>query len=302
MIIRILKSLFGTRETSQGQNDSYEKPLNVSPANTIYKSNLGADNKNILMRAVTEGRVLLLKNNDEYYTAVPIALDGDMVSFIHEETHKKFEININNVKIEQESYCLVTKEECDQNLSAIKSRTSDSILEIEYWNDEFISVYDEELVFVNMSNTHINMEDPETHKSLSVRIPFLRSIIFEGQTQRELLEKVNQPLSKYDGYRYYDAAIDAIKGRKPIEVAKCKDLQDIQSLLLKVIEDKTISPNIHASAYRILGELSECQKGIDIALDFYEKAINANPKIGVKRKISQLKILLNSRETKDGKC
>ena len=172
MIIRILKSLFGTRETSQGQNDSYEKPLNVSPANTIYKSNLGADNKNILMRAVTEGRVLLLKNNDEYYTAVPIALDGDMVSFIHEETHKKFEININNVKIEQESYCLVTKEECDQNLSAIKSRTSDSILEIEYWNDEFISVYDEELVFVNMSNTHINMEDPETHKSLSSKYYF----------------------------------------------------------------------------------------------------------------------------------
>ena len=85
------------------------------------------------------------------------------------------------------------------------------------------------------------------------------------------MEKVNQPLSKYDGYRYYDAAIDAIKGRKPIEVAKCKDLQDIQSLLLKVIEDKTISPNIHASAYRILGELSECQKGIDIALDFSEK-------------------------------
>jgi tetratricopeptide (TPR) repeat protein len=48
-------------------------------------------------------------------------------------------------------------------------------------------------------------------------------------------------------------------------------------------------PNEKANAYRTAGEVNEAMGQTDNAIKYYEKAIELNPKVGVKRRLSALK-------------
>ena len=141
---------------------------------------------------------------------------------------------------------------------------------------------------VSAYDDHIEVRDSNSDKSFRIRIPFIKYIEFEGQTKRELLGRFDQPLAKYEGYQYYDAAIDIILSRTAAEVANSSDRDDVVKLLQKATQDESISTNIRASAFRFLGELSQAKEDIDSAIRYYSSALSLNPKVGVKSKLAKL--------------
>lgn len=56
----------------------------------------------------------------------------------------------------------------------------------------------------------------------------------------------------------------------------------------QVVIESDISPSYRARAYRALGELAENKDQSVVALDFYKKALELSPKIGVRKKIKAL--------------
>ena len=69
-----------------------------------------------------------------------------------------------------------------------------------------------------------------------------------------------------------------------------KDAKEILSLLRKAFKKGLDEdPNEKANAYRTAGEVNEAMGQTDNAIKYYEKAIELNPKVGVKRRLGALK-------------
>jgi len=236
-----------------------------------------------------EGRVLSLElSRDRFVSEIPIQILNDSILFINDESHRKFLRRLDDFKVLDMSYSLESIYNIQVNVNRIHKRASDRIISIEYWNDSLESINDEELDMVSVYGDHIEVRDSDSHKSFQIRIPFIRYIEFEGQTRRELLERFDQPLAQYEGYKYYDTAIDIISSRTPVEVANSSDRNDVVKLLQKATQDESISSNIRASAFRFLGELSQAQEDIESAVRYYSNALSLNPKVGVKSKLAKL--------------
>lgn len=227
-------------------------------------------------------------SRDRFVSEIPIQILDDSVLFINDESHRKMLRRLDDFEVLDMSYSLEPQDNIQVNLDRIHKRSSDRIISIEYWNDSLESINDEELEMVSVNDDHIEVRDPNSDKSFGIRIPFIRYIEFDGQTKRELLGRFDQPIAKYEGYKYYDAAIDIISSRTAAEVVSSIDRDDVVKLLQKATQDESISANIRASAFRFLGELSQAQEDIDSAIRYYSSALSLNPKVGVKSKLAKL--------------
>lgn len=243
-----------------------------------------------LKRAQMLGIFLTLEfKNDRIRSAVPIAVEEGSAIFIEDDSpHRKLSWKFHEFEILDEGYHLETEETVQKNLADIRNRKSNLIESLEYWNDKIESVFDENLIFVSEELNHINVRDADS-KPLIVRKPFIRSIFFEGQVEEELLSKLNAPLAQYEGYKFFDLASKIVSGRSLQEIISEGKHETVIKLLNKALEDQTVSPNIHAKAFRTLGEISEIKDEKEEAISFYEKAISLNPNIGVKKRLAQLK-------------
>ena len=87
------------------------------------------------------------------------------------------------------------------------------------------------------------------------------------------------------GYRLFDRALSHLSiGKKE---AGSEDLETGRKLLLEAL-DREMSPNTRAKAFRILGELAEKCRNWSEAYDWYTRALEQNPQIGVKRRLARL--------------
>jgi tetratricopeptide (TPR) repeat protein len=66
------------------------------------------------------------------------------------------------------------------------------------------------------------------------------------------------------------------------------DIEKAQALFQQAIETK-ISSNTKASVYRNLGEIAEQMEDTEAAVQYYTKALELNPKVGVKKQLNTLK-------------
>lgn len=118
------------------------------------------------------------------------------------------------------------------------------------------------------------------HSNNSYKYDFMGSFLDANKLEKDKEKNGN-------GYELLEIAIKKIsnwdKGKIPD-----KDFSYIESLLTRAIQ-KDISDYTKASAYRKLGELYLGINKKQKALDFFEKAISYNPKIGLKRLITSLK-------------
>lgn len=268
----------------QSQSPEYPTVTQGIPSSHTPLSKL-----DIVKRAMKEGRALLIElSRDRFVSEIPIQIVNDSIWFINDESHRKFLRRFDDFKVIDMSYSLEPPDNIQVNLDRIHKRASDRIISIEYWNDSLESIDDEELDMVSVYDDHIEVRNSDSHKSFRIRIPFIRYIEFEGQTRRELLERLDQPLAKYEGYKYYDTAIDIISSRTPVEVANSSDRNDVVKLLEKATQDESMSSNTRASAFRFLGELSQTQGDIESAVRYYSNALSLNPKVGVKFKLAKL--------------
>lgn len=282
MAIHFFKSLFSAKGRHRVQSQA-------SDTQNTPSSHVDVSKLDIVNRAMKEGRALMLElSRERFASEIPIQILDDSVLFINDESHRKLLRRLDDFKILDMSYSLEPPDNIQVNLDRINKRSSDRIISIEYWNDSLESINDEELEIVSAYNDHIEVRDSDSKKSFPIRIPFIRYIEFEGQTKRELLGRFDQPIGKYEGYKYYDAAIEIISSRPAAEVVNSSDHIDVVKLLQKATQDESISTNIRASAFRFLGELSQAQEDIDGAIRYYSSALSLNPKVGVKSKLEKL--------------
>lgn len=268
------------------RNESVRNRI-VSKDNNIINSNSLKRNK--VLNAIAKGMSLIIQNNNDFLTAFPIEVKNSSITFINEDNHKIIKLDIDEFAIIQEGYCLEDEKSILKIKEDISKRASEEIEEIEYWNEKLDSVYLEEMLFISENASHIKIKDIDSGKIYNIRKPFLRSILFKGQRSRESIEKLNSPHKKYEGYDFYNSALEIIANRKYNKIVNSKDLNNIIRLLKRTVSDKTISSNTHASAYRILGELSEAKNDIRDAIEYYQNALSLNEKIGVKSKLKKLK-------------
>lgn len=66
------------------------------------------------------------------------------------------------------------------------------------------------------------------------------------------------------------------------------NIKEASSLLEEALAT-SISDNTKAETYRTLGEIAERTDANSTAIDYYEKAVDLNPKIGVKKRLAKLK-------------
>lgn len=104
-----------------------------------------------------------------------------------------------------------------------------------------------------------------------------------------------------DGNRWEAAIIEFASGFELHQLAKNKiselelnrfgaEAEEIIQILEKALNrDLQQYPNEQASIYRTMGEFYEIQSEISKALQLYEKALQLNPKVGLKRKVAALK-------------
>ena len=90
-----------------------------------------------------------------------------------------------------------------------------------------------------------------------------------------------------NGYELLEIAIKKINKWENSKIPD-KEFSSIESLLKRSVK-KEISSNTKALAYRKIGELYLGANNKQQALNFFEKAIFYNPKIGLKRLITSLK-------------
>jgi hypothetical protein len=85
--------------------------------------------------------------------------------------------------------------------------------------------------------------------------------------------------------RWPDSPYQALDfGEKEREAGKVSEAER----WFQVVVKSDISPFYRAKAYRALGELAEDKGQPPVALDFYNKALELSPKIGVRKKITAL--------------
>lgn len=71
---------------------------------------------------------------------------------------------------------------------------------------------------------------------------------------------------------------------------KQEDADDLLQMLKRALKTNLNKfPNEQAKAYRVIGEVYEALGDVHVAIEKYEKAIELNPKVGVKRQLEKLK-------------
>jgi len=288
MLTKLIKSIFGIKKTNVNKTPNGDQDFSGPQLpGRSENSTMGT-----LIRAQKQGRALLLeRKNGIYLSAIPIDIDNNSAILINDESRKIIKLDIKEVKVLQESYFLEQESTVKANLENIANRGSDNIEEIEYWDEKLNSIYDEDMVFISESDSYIQIRDPVTGKFCKIRKPFIRSIIFEGQRNREIIQRVNQLPSKYEGYECFNVATAMMAGKRYDQIASGSDFDTILSLLSKAINDQSISTNTRASASRFLGEIFEAKNDSRTAIKYYENALSLNEKIGLKKKLAKLKSL-----------
>jgi tetratricopeptide (TPR) repeat protein len=248
------------------------------------------NNNDFIKKAILEGLTLVLEEKRSIINAVPLSMENNVAIFVEESTNKFFKRNVDNIRIVSELGPQVTKEEQVKNINNINNRKSDIIVSIDYWDDKFkpVSNDDEEFKYLKIEANYFIIQNVDTGKIFKIRLPFLRYVEFEGQKQSELLSNINQPSGKYFGYKYYNAALALIGFNSISEITDNEKVVEIKQLLLKAIEDLSISTNTSSAALKILGEIEEQKNNISEAIVYYKKALDLNPKIGLKNKLKKL--------------
>lgn len=152
----------------------------------------------------------------------------------------------------------------------------DLSLKILSWKAEPIPGPADELRFDSTNSTlHLIYNDGG-----DFRYDFQGHFLDEPHWQKKAANSVN-------GYDLLNLATDKWDDLKSKKAAP-SDYEEVLSLLKRSIE-KGISEYFQARAYRILGELSLKMNQRFAAIDYFEKAISANPRIGVKKLLAKLK-------------
>lgn len=92
------------------------------------------------------------------------------------------------------------------------------------------------------------------------------------------------------GYRLFDRASAKLATLGDRE-AKSEDIEAVRGLLIESLE-RSMSPNTRARAFRVLGELAERTEAWDQAHEWYSRALDENPRVGVKRRFDQITRML----------